>query len=261
MTVSSTTTQVTVLGNGSTTTFSYSFCILDSTDCYLVYTDATGAETVLPTSAWVISGPGFDSSGGFFTYPISGTPIATGTSLTLVRSTPIVQPGALPDQGPAFPSLVEAELDRLTLELQEIAFKVANIQTSTSTVIPPSTVTPAPYDQIISLGNQTDTISTGTNIITLVVGRAHTITACIGSVVTASSSGGVQYNVQKNGTSILTGVLCNVDAGQTNSLTSASPTVINGGSVSVSPGDILTFSITASGVGAVGPMVQLLGTA
>jgi len=259
MTVSTTSTRTTVLGNGSTTTFAYSFPISDPSYAALIYTDANGNATTLSTALWSITGAGAGSVGGTFTYPLSGSPVAAGTSLTLVRNTPLLQTTSLPNQGPALPTAVELTLDRIVEMIQELAYAVAHIQSATNTVVPPGTVTSGPYDQIVALGNQTDTIATGTNVITLVMIRPHVISGVTGAVASASSLGQVQFDVKLNGASILSSAKCTVPAGATSSL--SNPAVITGGSVSVSPGDVLTFDILASGTGAVGPMVQLTGAA
>jgi hypothetical protein len=121
MTVSSSAYKTTVAGNGATTTFSYSFTILAASHASLIYTDATGVSTTLAGGLWSITGTGFNSTGGTFTYPLSGSPIANGTSLTLVRTTPQTQALVLPPTGTVYPPNVEQALDALTMEVQEIA--------------------------------------------------------------------------------------------------------------------------------------------
>lgn len=120
MTLSSTATRTRVAGNGVTTAFSYAFRIDSQSAAQLVYTDASGVDTVLSSGLWSITGTGSDS-GGTFTYPLSGSPIASGTYLTLSRVTALTQGLALPAQGTVSPPTVEAALDKLTEIAQENA--------------------------------------------------------------------------------------------------------------------------------------------
>lgn len=123
MTVTTTASAVTVQGNGSTTTFSYSFEIPatsgGSVYAELVYTDTTGNQVTLAQNLWSITGLG--TSGGTFTYPLSGSPIAANTSLTLTRALPATQQVALGNQGYGFNvTTIESVFDYLTMLIQDV---------------------------------------------------------------------------------------------------------------------------------------------
>lgn len=87
MTVSVTACKLVALGNGTQTTFSYNFPVPIGSAYALIYTDAAGNQTTLSPSAYSVGGLG-NPVGGMFTYPLSGSPIAAGTSLTFIRQTP-----------------------------------------------------------------------------------------------------------------------------------------------------------------------------
>lgn len=138
MTLSSTATRIRVSGNGSTKTFSFNFRVDSQANARLTYTDTTGANTVLSSGLWSITGTGLDA-GGTFTYPTSGSAIASGTYLTLERVTPVVQGLQLPAQGTVSPPTVEASLDTLTEIAQETADKLSRAITIPAT--DPSSIT------------------------------------------------------------------------------------------------------------------------
>lgn len=112
-------------GNGATIAFNYGFIIPSLADLVVTYTDASGVQTVLDDSQFTVTGIG-DAAGGTVTYPISGGAIATGTTLTIQRVVPYTQPTSLVNQGGYYPSVVEAALDNLEMQIQQA---VASINT------------------------------------------------------------------------------------------------------------------------------------
>ena len=119
MTVNSTAYYTTVAGNGATMTWSYSFPVASSSWLSLILTDSAGTQTTLASNLWSVTGvPG---TGGTFTYPLAGSPIAAGNSLTLLRTVPLTQAVSLSAQGASFPPTVEAALDVLTMQMQQVA--------------------------------------------------------------------------------------------------------------------------------------------
>lgn len=119
MTITSQTTKVVALGDGIATVFNYSFLIPDAASVQVIYEDVTGALTTLLPAQYTITGLGLDA-GGTVTYPLSGSPIAVGTSLTIARNAAIVQLTSLDNQGGFYPQSVEDALDYLTILLQQI---------------------------------------------------------------------------------------------------------------------------------------------
>lgn len=117
MTVSSTSNRVVYAGDGTTTVFPFAFKIPQAADLAVVYTDATGTDFPLLASQYAASGFGADG-GGTVTYPLSGSPIAVGTTLTLYRSLAPVQSAALSNQGAMWPQVIESALDRIVMICQ-----------------------------------------------------------------------------------------------------------------------------------------------
>lgn len=125
MTVSTTTSTITYQGNGATTTFSFPFIGVSASDLYVTFTDASGNSSILPdyTYTLVINAAGVGQLwgiGGTVTYPISGSPIAVGTTISITRDVPYEQTVSISNQGAFYPQAVEQGLDLLELQIQQI---------------------------------------------------------------------------------------------------------------------------------------------
>lgn len=124
MAISTATAKVTKNGNGSATVFSFSpIVIYDADHLEVTLVAADGTETALSrgstSSTYSVSLT--DSSNlpstGSITYPASGgTPIASGVSLVIKRSVPILQENDLEFFGGYFPNTQEQSLDFLTMQ-------------------------------------------------------------------------------------------------------------------------------------------------
>ena len=125
MTITSQVTKVSANGNDVATVFSFSpFVVYEETDIQVVTkVIATGVETPItlgtgPTnfSVQVSSYPGT----GSITYPASGgTPLPTGSAITIYRVLPLEQTLNLENQGGYFPDLQEVAFDKLTVMDQQ----------------------------------------------------------------------------------------------------------------------------------------------
>ena len=128
MTVSTEVTRVIVEGNASTTTFSYSFPIpgsssTDQTNAELLLLGTDSSITVLADNLCSITGIVHDIGdgvGGTFTYPLTGSPVNTGSFLTLNRIVPYTQTTVLPTQGGYSPAVVMNALDWLALQTEQL---------------------------------------------------------------------------------------------------------------------------------------------
>lgn len=120
MTVSSTQSIVVYEGNGASTTFDFTFLIPSQADMVVTYTDTAGTETVLSTSQYSVTGID-DPNGGTVTYPLSGSPIANNTFLSIRRELPLTQTTDLVNQDGFYPQVVENALDTLCMQIQQIS--------------------------------------------------------------------------------------------------------------------------------------------
>lgn len=120
MALSNTLRKVIHAGNASATVFPYTFPIPEVSQISVIYTDAAGAETTLSPSLYTVTGIG-TLTGGSVIYPLIGSAIATGTLLTIVRTVAYTQDTVLINQGGYYPEVVEAALDKITMEIQQLA--------------------------------------------------------------------------------------------------------------------------------------------
>jgi hypothetical protein len=124
-TVTSAQSSVVIGGNGSITNFTFPFIGVASNDITVIYTDANGNQTTLtPNTQYtiVVNAPlpgAIWGLGGSVTYPLVGSPIASGTTITIARTLPYLQTVSS-NQGQAFPTAVEAALDLLSMQIQQL---------------------------------------------------------------------------------------------------------------------------------------------
>lgn len=119
MTIANQATKVVALGNGSQTVFDYDFLIPTASDVKVIYTDADGVETELTPTQYTITGIN-NEDGGTVTYPLAGSPIAVGTTLTIARNLQYVQLKTIANQGNFYPAVVESALDYITMLAQQL---------------------------------------------------------------------------------------------------------------------------------------------
>lgn len=113
-------------GNGSATTFAFSFKVFSAADVLVVRAvTATGAETTLAlTTDYTVSlnADQDTSPGGTIT---TTTAPATGQTITLSSDMDYTQPVELTNNGGFYPSVINAALDRLTIFAQQLAEQVS----------------------------------------------------------------------------------------------------------------------------------------
>lgn len=131
-TVSTTTSSVTAQGNGVTTAFSYNFIIPSASDVQVVVTNTNvnpaTVTTLLPTQ-YTTTGIN-NKSGGIVTYPLTGSPLASGYLITISRVVPLIQTTSLCSQGPTF-CAIESALDYVTYITQQLNQGIITFGTST----------------------------------------------------------------------------------------------------------------------------------
>lgn len=125
MTVNNSANKVIAAGNGVQTVFNFGFIAVAASDLAVILTDSSGNETTLLPANYTVAlnpvPPGqIWSIGGTVTYPLVGSPIPTGSTLTIVRELSLTQLVALGNQGNEFPSAVETALDLLEMQLQQV---------------------------------------------------------------------------------------------------------------------------------------------
>lgn len=125
--------QITVAGNAAATSFSFPF-IAGSEDYIVVtFTDTDGTQTVLDPASYTLSinAPATGALwgvGGTVTYPLVGSPIANGTSLTIARNLTLTQLVSISNQGDFSPEVIEEALDILEMQIQQVSARSGAIR-------------------------------------------------------------------------------------------------------------------------------------
>lgn len=127
MTISTTASQETVLGNASTFVWTGNFIVGIASNLQVYYNDGTTNNLLSPSQYTLsINAPVTGSLWGVgftVTYPKTGFPIAVGTSLTFSRIVPLTQLTAISNQGALLLQVIETALDTLCLEIQQVSAK------------------------------------------------------------------------------------------------------------------------------------------
>ena len=119
MTISTTTIKNSYSGNGSTTTFNYTFKITDQDDIDVIIRSSSGTETTKTiTTHYTVTGVG-NSGGGTIVFTSGNIP-ASGETVVLRRSTPLTQGVDLIENDPLPANTLEDALDKLTSINQEL---------------------------------------------------------------------------------------------------------------------------------------------
>ncbi|HEX2242217.1 MAG TPA: hypothetical protein VHK27_02970, partial [Gammaproteobacteria bacterium] len=120
MTISNENRVVRHIGNGVTTVFPYTFLIPEGRAVVSVYDTLTGVQTTLSEPAYSITGED-DVNGGTVTYNPGGVPIPNTKWLIIERVMPYTQSLSITNQAGFFPDLLEQQLDRTTMQIQQIS--------------------------------------------------------------------------------------------------------------------------------------------
>jgi hypothetical protein len=117
-----------------------------------------------------------------------------------------------------------------------------------------------PYDTIVAVSDESTAITTGLAKRTFRFERAFSLTAIHANLNTVSSSGVVQIDVNRNGTTLFTTELT-IDESEKTSRTAVTPPVLATSPTAIAAGDEITVDIVAAGTGAKGLKLNFLGTA
>lgn len=119
MTMSSSVSKVTLNGNGSQTSWPFSFKVWKADDLEVSITSPAGATTVVANWSVVLA-----PVGGTVTYPTTGDPLPSGSKITIKRSMDFLQDVDLVSGTRWDPEVVETALDQATAERQQLREKL-----------------------------------------------------------------------------------------------------------------------------------------
>lgn len=193
-TVNSQANKTIALGNGAQTQFSFSFIGVAAAYISVVYTDASGNETILTQGAGAtqyqiaLNNPvqgAIWSVGGMVTYNPSGTPIPNGSTLTIFRTLPLTQAITLQNQA-SIQTLgkgAETGLDTSVMQSQQISERIAR-----AIVAPVSDPTPpAPLPTIAQRANQGAAFDGAGNLVAGAMPGSGVISSAMQPVVNAAT--------------------------------------------------------------------------
>jgi parallel beta-helix repeat protein len=112
-----------LLGTGAQTSWPFTFKVFAASDIAVTIADNLGVETALVLNAdysVTLNSNQDTSPGGTVTYPLSGSALPTGSRLTIIGNLPYDQPLDLPSGGNFSPLALENQLDRLTMQIQQL---------------------------------------------------------------------------------------------------------------------------------------------
>jgi hypothetical protein len=119
MTITTQSNRVVHSANGATTQWNYNFLINEAVDVQIFTISSTGVKVLLNASTYSITGLG-NPVGGLVTYPLIGSPLATGYLLVIERILTITQPTQVSNQLGFYPQSIEDALDRVVMIEQQL---------------------------------------------------------------------------------------------------------------------------------------------
>jgi hypothetical protein len=126
-----------LLGTGAQTSWPFTFKVFAASDIAVTIADTLGVETALVLGSdysVTLNANQETSPGGTVTYPISGAALPVGKRLVIFGNLPYDQPLDLPSGGNFSPLALENQLDRLTMQIQQLREQVGRaIQVSVTT--------------------------------------------------------------------------------------------------------------------------------
>lgn len=148
-------------GNGSQTAFPFEFKAFSKEDLLVVRTDDDGLEFTLVLDSDFSVALNADQNadpGGTVTYPISGTVLPAGETLTIASNLDYTQETDITNGGGFYPQVIEDALDRNTMLVKQVGEKVNRaLRVAVSTPDDVDVTLPAPSAQKIIGWNDTAT--------------------------------------------------------------------------------------------------------
>lgn len=132
MTISVSSSTQTLLGNGITSTFDFSFIMGTAANAAIYFQDTDGTLTQLTASQYTLflNPPAVGAIwgvGGTVTYsPLD--PIPDGSALIISRLVPLTQTTTISNQGAFSPEVIETALDTLCMEIQQVAARTGQFR-------------------------------------------------------------------------------------------------------------------------------------
>jgi hypothetical protein len=126
MTVNNSNSSITIGGDGVTTAFTFNFVGVSAVDISIILDLNLSSQITLNPNQYTLSlnppAPGqIWGVGGTITYPLVGSPLAVGHTLTIQRIVPLLQTTAFSNQGTNLGTAVEQALDLVEMQIQQVS--------------------------------------------------------------------------------------------------------------------------------------------
>lgn len=224
MTLNSTTARNDYVGNGATSSYSYTFRITAASDLTVTKRDTAGVETTLAlTTDYTVSGVG-SGSGGTITLTAGALP--SGYALTIRRVLPLTQPTDLRNQGPFLAETHETVFDRLTMIVQQLQDVITRSVRVSETNGPFNPLLPSTISQSGGKYLAVNTTGTAFDLIPQNAGTALTSPAITGTVSGGATYSEISLSGTVGGTYTLGGTPTIPASGLTGTMTSATQDLI-----------------------------------
>jgi hypothetical protein len=184
-----------LLGTGSQTAWPFTFKVFTQADVAVSVTNATGTVTVLAlgTDYTVTLNSNQDTSpGGTVNYPVSGAALPVGSAIAIIGDLDYDQSLDLPSGGNFSPTALENQLDRATMQIQqlkELSDRSAKMSVFSSPqdveLLTSSIITLAEIDQeIVAVADNEANV----NVVAGNIGSVNTVAANIANVAAAGAN-------------------------------------------------------------------------
>ena len=126
MSVSTQTSAITYIANGSTTQWDFGFPVTLESHLQFKIKDPTGVLSTIPPSAYSVSGIG-SPTGGYVVYPLAGNPVTPGWRVRIQRVVPLIQQIDIVNQEAFYPEVIEAGADYSMFALQQMQQQITDL--------------------------------------------------------------------------------------------------------------------------------------
>lgn len=150
MTVAAQSPINTYIGDGSTSSFSFSFPVFNSSQILVEVTNSSGTTALILGTDYTVSGlnvAGTPASAGSISLInssqawLSSGKLASGYTLSIQANFSYEQDTSIRNQGSYLPEVIEDAFDNLEYQIQQLALAVTNLQTGAIITYPnPSTI-------------------------------------------------------------------------------------------------------------------------
>lgn len=199
-----------LLGTGAQTAWPFTFKVFAEEDIAVTIADAAGVETALVLGvdySVALNANQETSPGGTVTYPISGDPLPADSVLVIVGDIDYDQPLDIPSGGNFSPLALENQLDRATMQIQQlkeavdraakmpVTYSLDDIEDFTAGVI----ALADNVDDIVTVANNiasVTAVATNEANVNIVAGSIDDVSAVANSTevaVVAADLGGIRY--------------------------------------------------------------------